>query len=103
MAKAKLLEVQSRRPIPRPVATLAHDDGSRADGFPATDRRSARATAGDEPEEMSGRPKPRCHVPPQRIAGLPNGREPQGNGVLVVVRGRESRPHGEGGQVTRGP
>jgi hypothetical protein len=31
----------------------------------------------------------------------PNRREPQGYGVLVVVSGRESRLHGEGGQVSR--
>ncbi len=36
-----------------------------------------------------------CH----RNAGLPTGGDPYGNGALVVVRGRESRPHGEGGQV----
>ena len=35
-----------------------------------------------------------------RNAGLPTGREPYGNGVPIVVRGRESRPHGEGGQVS---
>ena len=32
--------------------------------------------------------------------GSPAGREPYGDGALVVVRGRESRPHGEGGQVS---
>ena len=32
--------------------------------------------------------------------GSPTGREPYGDGALVVVRGRESRPHGEGGQVS---
>ena len=32
--------------------------------------------------------------------GSPTGRESYGDGVLVVVRGRESRLHGEGGQVT---
>jgi len=31
--------------------------------------------------------------------GSPTGREPYSDGALVVVRGRESRPHGEGGQV----
>jgi hypothetical protein len=42
--------------------------------------------------------------------GSPTGREPQGDGGLVVVAGvtpgqggRESRPQGEGGQVTRHP
>jgi hypothetical protein len=34
-------------------------------------------------------------------AGFPKGREPYGNGASVVVRGRESRPHGEGRQVSR--
>jgi hypothetical protein len=29
----------------------------------------------------------------------PVGREPHGDGAPIVVRGRESRPHGEGGQV----
>ena len=35
----------------------------------------------------------------QRNAGWPTGGDHYGHGVLVVVRGRESRPHGEGGQV----
>ena len=35
----------------------------------------------------------------QRNAGLPTGREPYGNGALVVVRAGESPAHGEGGQV----
>ena len=33
----------------------------------------------------------------------PVGREPYGDGALVVVRGRESRPHGEGGQAVGRP
>ena len=44
----------------------------------------------------------------ERNAGSPTGREPYGDGVLVVVDGvttvqgaRESRVQGEGGQVTR--
>src|SRR5258708_17332501 len=32
-------------------------------------------------------------------AGLPTGREANGNGASIVVRGRESRPHGEVRQV----
>ena len=50
---------------------------------------------------MSGRPKPRSDVRLQRNARLPTGREPQGNGAPVVVCERESRSHGEGGQVVR--
>jgi hypothetical protein len=34
-----------------------------------------------------------------RDTGSPKGREAQGDGAVVVVRGRESRPHGEGPQV----
>jgi hypothetical protein len=34
-----------------------------------------------------------------RTAGSPTGREPYGDGVPVVVRGRENRSHGEGAQV----
>jgi hypothetical protein len=34
-------------------------------------------------------------------AGSPSGRGPEGDRALVVVRGRESRPHGDGGQAAR--
>src|SRR5260370_10239542 len=50
---------------------------------------------------MSGRPKPRSDVQHQKNARSPNGREPHGDGAPVVVRGRESRPQGKGGQVDR--
>src|SRR5215475_2943256 len=46
-----------------------------------------------------GRLRRARYVQHRRNAGWPNGREPQGHGVSVVVRGRESRPHGEGRQV----
>jgi hypothetical protein len=39
-------------------------------------------------------------VQPHRNAGSPTGREPYGDGVLVVVGGGESLPQGEGGQVS---
>jgi len=35
--------------------------------------------------------------------GSPTGREAHGDGAVVAVRGRESRPHGEGPQVPRWP
>jgi hypothetical protein len=41
------------------------------------------------------------YVQHQRNVGWPNGREPHGHGVPVVVSGRESRPQGEGGQGGR--
>jgi len=50
---------------------------------------------------MSGRPKPRSDVRHRRNARSPTGREPHGDGAPVVVRERESRLHGEGGQVVR--
>jgi hypothetical protein len=53
------------------------------------------------PEGTNWAPKPPYHITHVRNAGLPTGREPYGNGVPVVVRGRESRLHGEGGQVNR--
>ena len=36
-----------------------------------------------------------------RNTGSPTGREPYGDGAAVVVRGRESQPHGEGRQVNQ--
>ena len=35
----------------------------------------------------------------QRDTGSPTGREAHGDGAVIVVRGRESGPHGEGPQV----
>ena len=46
-----------------------------------------------------GRLRRARHVQHPRNAGSPTGREPYGDGVLVVVSGGESPPHGEGGQV----
>src|SRR5262249_43138937 len=54
---------------------------------------------------MSGRPKPgsiRGMMTKREIAyGVRALGRPHGDGDLVVVGGRESRPHGEGGQVAR--
>ena len=54
--------------------------------------------------EASQRPERSAYVTlPQLMhenMGSPTGREPYGDGALVVVRGRESRLHGEGGQVS---
>ena len=55
---------------------------------------------------MSGESKSLYDVPWRRNTGSPKGREPYGDGVLIVVAGvtprlgeRESRLQGEGGQV----
>src|SRR4051794_34626430 len=50
---------------------------------------------------MSRRPKSCYYVRPRRNSRSPQGREPHGDGVPIVVRVRESRTHGEGGQVDR--
>jgi hypothetical protein len=54
-------------------------------------------------KEVNGAPKARYIVLLLGNAGSPTGREPYGDGAPVVVRGRESRPHGEGGQVSTKP
>src|SRR3954470_2647849 len=64
--------------------------------LPVGERRSVRAFKG-----MNGTPKPYSDVSWIRNSGSPVGREPQGDGAPVRVGGRESRPHGEGGQVDR--
>ena len=58
-------------------------------------------------KEMSGTPTSCSDVQQGRTRDQSSGREPQGDGVLVVVvgatthqGGRESRPQGEGAQVT---
>ena len=57
-------------------------------------------------KEMSRTPKSRSDVRQGRTRDQPSGREPQGDGVPIVVvgaathrGGRESRPQGEGAQV----
>jgi hypothetical protein len=50
-------------------------------------------------KEAKGEPNPTYYVQLARNAGSPTGRESYGDGAPIVVRGRESRLHGEGGQV----
>jgi hypothetical protein len=61
-------------------------------------------------KEMSGTPKSRCHVQQRRTWDRLRDASPSGDGGPVVVvgvtpdqGGRESRPHGEGGQVIGHP
>ena len=58
-------------------------------------------------KEMSGTPTSRSDVQQRRTRDHPSEREPQGDGVPIVVvevtihqGGRESRPQGKGAQVT---
>ncbi len=58
-------------------------------------------------KEMSGTPTSRCYVQQGRTWDRPRGASPNGDGGPVVVvgvtpdqGGRESRPQGQGGQMT---
>lgn len=48
---------------------------------------------------MSGVPTVISNVHDGRNTGSPTGRKTYGDGVLMVLGGRESRLHGEAGQV----
>ena len=62
---------------------------------------SAQWTMGNEPIQGNERA---TYIALVRLicvtTGSPNGREPHGDRAPVVVRSRESRLHGEGGQVS---
>ena len=84
-----------------PVARLTQRDVTICRGFVFCPRqtRTVRYREMIPGVGMSGRPNPCSHVRWTESSGSPNGREPQGDGVLVVVGVRESRTHGEGGQA----
>ena len=109
MAKAGLLEAESpedekahppeRHLLPAPCSSMAFLQGRR--NLRGMERCPARAM-----KEMSRTPKSRSDVRQGRTRDQPSGREPQGDGVPIVVvgvathrGGRESRPQGEGAQV----
>src|ERR1017187_4649251 len=113
MAKAGLPESQSpddgtrsppeRRMLPAPRSATTSFAGCR--NLRGVERCPVRAI-----KEISGTPTSRSDVQQRRTRDQPSGREPQGDGVpIVVVRftphrgGRESRPQGEGAQVTGHP
>jgi hypothetical protein len=50
-------------------------------------------------KEANREPNQTYDVQLDRNSGSPTGRESYGDGAPVVVRGRESLLHGEGGQV----
>ena len=104
MVKAGLPEPQSQAVIrtlagrtlePRRHPLQRFGEGNRrtSDGWAMTDEVHIRERMG----HLQSRSDVQCH----RNAGLPTGHEPYGNGAVVVVRGRESRPHGEGWQVVK--
>jgi hypothetical protein len=102
MAKARLLEPQFpsvNESDPRNTADYRVQSVCEKRCVAILARSDRLATTSGEFKGMSGEPKGRYHRQPVRTAGSPTGREPYGDGAPVVVRGRESRPHGEGGQV----
>ena len=110
--RAKLPEVQSRRLYHGPAdiapgetrapAFILHPPPDRALALCVGQGTSAIGATGNEPDKRRTDHLPHArHVTRPVSAGSPNGREPQGDRVPIVVRGRESRPHGEGGQVAR--
>jgi len=110
MAKAGLPEAQSpddakahppeRHSLPAPRSATVWSRSRR--NFRGVERCPVRAI-----KEMSGTPTSRSDVQQGRTRDQPSGRVPQGDGVPIVVvgatthqGGRESRPQGEGAQVT---
>ncbi len=110
MAKAGLPEAQSpddakarppaRHPLPAPRSATVWSRSRR--NLRSVERCPMRAI-----KEMSGTPTSCSDVQQGRTRDQPSGCAPQGDGVpIVVVRvtphqgGRESRPQGEGAQVT---
>ena len=113
MAKAGLPEAESpedenshpseRHPLPAPRSAMTCFQGRR--NLRGVERCPVRAI-----KEMSRTPKSRSDVQQGRTRDQPSGREPQGDGVPIVVvaatthqGGRESRPQGEGAQVAGYP
>jgi hypothetical protein len=103
MAKATLLEPQSpsvQESDPRNTADYRVQTACEGRCVATLARSGRLATASGEFKGMSGEPTGRYPGQPDRTAGSPTGCEPYGDGAAVVVRGRESRPHGEGRQVS---
>ena len=109
MAKAGLPEAESpedekahppeRHLLPAPCSAMAFLQGRR--NLRGMERCPVRAIM-----EMNRTPTSRSDVRQGRTRDQPSGREPQGDGVPIVVvgvathqGGRESRPQGEGAQV----
>ena len=100
-AKAGSPEPQSpaviTRPSPPRLSRGPRDQRSRrttSQGFHPAERPPIRWLKG-----TNGAPSSCSDVDQVGKAGSPVGREPRGDRALVVVRVRESRTHGEGGQV----
>ena len=104
MAKAGLLEPQSpmmEAHIPRHgVSGRGRQD--RAVSLSLLETSFCRATASEAVQGDEQGAYVELERSTRRDTGSPTGREAHGDGAAVVVRGRESRPHGEGPQVFDG-
>ena len=104
MAKAGLLEPQSpvmESHIPRHgVSGRGRQD--RAVSLSLLETSFCRATASEAVQGDEQGAYVELERSTRRDTGSPTGREAHGDGAAVVVRGRESRPHGEGPQVFDG-
>ena len=119
-AKAELPQPQMPASNPTPLRPRLSAGPPPDDANEPSETRTEEAGRGHPPrgghrpvrpgKASNGAPTARSNVSHPGNAGLPTGREPDGNGVPVVVvgvtphhGGRESRPQGEGGQVTAIP
>jgi hypothetical protein len=111
MVKANLLEAQSPATIQASPATAPMAGPPRCRRAAPVLTLPARVSCSQVPPSggrwamspfkgTNGTPVAALSFSDPENGGLPTGREPYGNGAAVVVRGRESRPHGEGRQVT---
>jgi hypothetical protein len=87
--------VAHRQATGSPVPLPSYCKGVAARTFPTVEDHATSVH-----KEMSWAPKGHYYVHHRWNAGFPTGREAHGNGAPIVVRGRESRLHGEGEQVT---
>lgn len=82
------------------ILLVSHTIGSQGCRIPK--RRSCESGSNLRPQ---GHESGTCSSPTVNYARntrLPKRGDPHGNGASVVVRGRESRPHGKGRQVSQG-
>ena len=104
MVKAKLPELQSRRRIRPPFATASNGNATCAKDCRSLWCFSSWWVYNNELEMGRTEHLNRTITCMLRgTVGSPKGRESYGDGAFIVVRGRESRPHGEGRQVADVP
>ena len=100
MVKAGLLEPQSPAMERTSRATACQGAVGRIGRFTFAARNSpCRATANEAVQGDEQGTYVALSRSTRTDTGSPTGREAHGDGAVVVVRGRESRPHGEGPQV----